>query len=419
MNRVIGRLRDKSGLSYRISPVDSVMEREFLTAFRYQAVWRSDSECAAAPPRVSFPISLWTDDGRTAVGVVLPQLRSVDHVFPIEGLYLEAIILPDYRRRGLGTALLAFAITHYFATLPWLLTIVLPLPVSNREWSEAFLARLGVRRCDCVVRDGIAIDLFETDRAAWLDTGGSRWAGTVSPPMLAKVLATAAPVVYFGSTSSNKLAQYAYLFRCFGLELRRLTHSVALIEPQVEGHGDEHETALVAEPLKDFSRFAERAQIYPFVIEDTMLFIEHFNNDFDDQPMLPGPDTKRWWAALGTEGLLKVMDESHLRRATYVCQLGAILGPSRYEFFRAEVHGHISREARVSAEAERSFPYSNAAYFHSIFIPQGSTRTLAEMEPSEFRRFDYRRRCLQRAFTTLKANARIAHTVQPELPLLK
>jgi inosine/xanthosine triphosphate pyrophosphatase family protein len=214
------------------------------------------------------------------------------------------------------------------------------------------------------------------------------------------------PVLYFGSRSDKKLQQYGYLLRCFGAKLSQAKTLAPLTEPQVEGDGRDSEQALVSEPLKLFSRFTERDKSYPFVVEDTMLFIEHFNEDFKRRPILPGPDTKRWWAALGIDGVLRTMKGSKRRSAIYVCQLGANLAGGTYRYYRAEVQGQIALASRSSPLAEASFPYANPTFFHKIFVPDGSSRTLAEMEPSEFRLYDYRRKCLRDAIPELLANAK-------------
>jgi len=216
------------------------------------------------------------------------------------------------------------------------------------------------------------------------------------------------PTVYFHSGSTRKAIQYQYLFGCYGYALHRSRLAVALTEPQVEGPGASSEIALVEEPLKYLARFAERTQRYPLVVEDTMLFVEHFNLEYDSRPFLPGPDTKRWWDALGDKGLLEMLRGSQRRRALYVCQLGVLRAKGDYRFFRAELSGRVAHEIRSTRHAETNFPRTNATYFHSVFVPDGYESTLAEMDAASFSSVGGSRRCVERAVTSIDGIARPA-----------
>jgi inosine/xanthosine triphosphate pyrophosphatase family protein len=143
-----------------------------------------------------------------------------------------------------------------------------------------------------------------------------------------------------------------------------------------------------------FSRFTALHQLYPIVIEDTMLFLEHFNSFYPQNRVLPGPDTKRWWLALKDKGVIQLMRDSKRRSATYVAQTGISNAPGHYEILRFELNGRISNEVRSNNNTNIGFPFINNTYFHSIFIPEGSNNTLAEMEAIEFSQYDYRRQCL-------------------------
>jgi len=200
--------------------------------------------------------------------------------------------------------------------------------------------------------------------------------------------------IHLATASALKLRQYDFLLEEIGLSVEAVQHVPTLFEPQVDGIGAPNEAALVAEPLKTLSRFAARNDGYPLVVEDTMLFIDHFNREV---PALPGPDTKRWWLALGNTGLLELMTGARCRDARYVCQLGVSTAPADYKVFRVEVPGRIAAKERTSRIARENFPRTNATYFHSVFIPQGARRTFGEMDENEFARFDYRRALVHKA----------------------
>jgi XTP/dITP diphosphohydrolase len=208
--------------------------------------------------------------------------------------------------------------------------------------------------------------------------------------------------IYLATGSALKLRQYDFLLGRIGLSVAGVQHVPTLFEPQVDGTGPSNEAALVAEPLKTLSRFAALHDGYPLVVEDTMLFIDHFNREV---PALPGPDTKRWWLALGNAGLLELMTGSRRRNAKYVCQLGISTAPGDYKIFRIEVLGRIATEERASREALKRFPRTNATYFHPVFVPQGTERTFGEMDEEEFARFDYRRAVVEEAARYLTAAA--------------
>lgn len=218
--------------------------------------------------------------------------------------------------------------------------------------------------------------------------------------------------VFFSTGSAQKLEQYRYLLSEHGLAVEPLRPLRSVHEPQVDGSGPQAETVLVELPLKDLARFAVRGDTFPLVVEDTMLFIEHFNEDWA-RPMLPGPDTKRWWHALGNDGVLRLLDGSGRRRALYVCQLGVLTGRGDYLVFRSEIKGRIANSSRTVSEAWSQFPRSNPTYFHQIFVPSGTDITLAEMMPEQFAAFDYRRIAVNRAATALTQAAR--H--EPQVPL--
>ncbi len=176
--------------------------------------------------------------------------------------------------------------------------------------------------------------------------------------------------------------------------MSELACPVELTEPQIVDASADSELALVRHPLKLVARFLAAGKRTPFLVEDTMLFIEFFNSHYEADAELPGHDVKRWWRQLGTDGVLRLMGSTTLRRAHYVSQLGVYLGRDRYVYARGETHGRIAQHSRVADEALRGVPATSPWFFHSIFVPDGSTRTLAEMDAGEFASFDYRRRAV-------------------------
>lgn len=346
------------------------------------------------------------------VGFLLAYFREESSAHPCRCAYIHRLaVRSDHQRQGVATSVVAFYVEELFLRVPWLLTVSAQ---TNDEPSNEnvlrFYERLGFRRVQRVHYADKTDWLFELSR------DDHRWQGRAAPgyekvslPSSSQWPAPAhypnpffpggdfsgAPQLYFRTGSKEKRDQYRYLLRCFGIELVVPRHTIALAEPQVEGVGDEPEREVVTGPLKLLSRFAAKFETYPVAVEDTMLFVETFNRDFDARALLPGPDTKRWWTALGDEGLLRIMRGSRSRRARYVCQIGVHASRGTYLTYRAEVSGRIALNRAVSDEALAYFPYTNATFFHSVFIPEGAERSLGEMAAEEFARHDYRRQCVR------------------------
>ncbi len=352
------------------------------------------------------------------IGLLLAYFRPAPEAGPIESVYIHRLAVdPRYQLRGIGSALVRFAISKYFAQLRWLLSVTLQtnLGPENRGVMH-FYHRLGFRQVSVVQYPHKKDALLEVDRFRWVH---ANILPTEAPGRAAKDIAsslakdvTGPPIVYFGSSSPQKIEQYTFLLRSFGFELRRARQEVSLVEPQVEGSGLASEELLVVTPLKGFAPFAQRSATYPFMIEDTMLFVEHFNRDFDRGALLPGPDTKRWWQALGVEGLLELMRGSERRRARYVCQLGLNLERGGYRTFRSELPGRIARQIGGSARGSEAFPYTNATFFHRVFIANSQDVPLSELAAVEFQAIDYRRACVVSAIETLRQTSVARPVVQ-------
>jgi inosine/xanthosine triphosphate pyrophosphatase family protein len=211
------------------------------------------------------------------------------------------------------------------------------------------------------------------------------------------------PIIYFATTSDVKLKQYTLIFREIGFELVRAPMiASAFIEPQVDPSQPDSELIVVAHPLRQAARFAEKINCIPYMKEDTMLTIRALSAATSQGAGLPGPDTKSWWRNLGAEGVLRVLKGKRDRTAIFTCHIGAYLGKGQYRFAQASINGQISTVARVSKRAEKDFPRSNPFFFHSIFEPEGSSLTLAEMNGREFQTHDYRRKCAKELCKELK-----------------
>lgn len=405
----------QDGISYTIHPLTRDVADRDATAivaihnlipkvrFQHSDLLRETSSGDERAYLEKWRLSFIVKQGEVIIGLLLAYMRAPAEQHPMFAVYVHRFAIhQDFQRRGIGTQLLAFATAAFFEAAPWLLTV----SIQTNDDSEnshviRMYERLRFRFCYRVTYPEKLDRLLEVSRADHLESGFTipgRYDMTVpelrandvsniSDPFFHRGTNSAA-IAYFGTGSREKREQYRYLLRCYGLQLFPLTRTLKLSEPQVEGEGLGPETALVTVPLKLYSRFAALANTYPVIVEDTMLFIEHFNNEYSQSPILPGADTKRWWRALGATGVLNLMKGSEKRKATYVCQLGVAMRNAKYEYFRFDLHGRVATDVRQSSVAVRDFPYTNATFFHTIFVPDGSDSTLAEMDSSTFVRFD-------------------------------
>lgn len=414
-------IEDRTGARYSVRPATPPLVQAHLseiedlhqsiphTRTRFQDLFHSATSSDGAPYRMRNQLSFLLFDKSRCIGMAISYFREAPHAL-IESVYLHRLAIHgDFRRRGLGTALLKLSINTYLNQLPWLLTITAQTNFeSANEGVMSFYHQLGFRRVGTVAYPDKTDILMEMTRDYW---EACDWRVRQSMgPATADICRSlgkpveGAPFIFFGSTSEAKTAQYEFLLRSVGLRIRSALPVVPLTEPQVEGSGPGPESELVSAPLKGFARFAKLRGSFPLLIEDTMLFIERFNREWPIGAMLPGPDTKRWWQALGIEGLLDLMGETTKRRARYVCQIGVSLGPGDYRFFRSDLDGTIAKEPGLGANAE-PFPYSNSTFFHRVFVADGHSVPLSDLPAIEFQSVDYRRSCLLKALETLRANA--------------
>lgn len=141
-----------------------------------------------------------------------------------------------------------------------------------------------------------------------------------------------------------------------GLELH--TIDLGLPEPQAL------DVAEVAAAKAAAARDALGAPDYPILVEDSGLVFGAWNG-------LPGALTRWFLGTVGNEGLLKMLSAYEDRSARAVCAV-AVAAPDRsVRTFMGEVEGSVSLEPQGSG----GFGWD------PIFVPEGHTRTYAELGP--------------------------------------
>jgi inosine triphosphate pyrophosphatase len=107
----------------------------------------------------------------------------------------------------------------------------------------------------------------------------------------------------------------------------------------------------------------------PVIIEDTKL-------NFSALGKLPGPFIKWFLSELGEEGLCRMLDGYNDRSAT-AGSLMAYYNGTNLHVFEGEIKGRIAKKPRGSG----------GFGWNKIFIPKGTTKTLAQMNETEFKKY--------------------------------
>lgn len=376
-----------------------------------QGLIRSQSTGWTLAGKTDLSVLVFDDALPEPIGLVVAYPHSAGKHHPFDALHVAGTaIAGTHQRVCIGTRTLRTYLADLFAGFPWLLNVSVSAPdTKDDEGLMRFYERVGFKRfatgrCPA-----------EGNRLLWLcqDTFGPQvrealgCGGEMSPPgtsinhwRLGHI--EASPCIFFSTTSEKKYQHFKFLFNCYNIRLDRTRVLPQLIEPQVDSMESIDEIELVRQPLKIASRFIAKSGKVPFLIEDTMLFIEFFNRDYDHCVELPGHDTKRWWHQLGAERLIELMGETRRRRARFVSQIGAFYKREEYLYARGSIEGRIADMPRVSMDAELGAPATSPWFFHQVFIPDGSDLTLAEMDADVFAEFDYRRRCVENLLSTIK-----------------
>jgi len=122
----------------------------------------------------------------------------------------------------------------------------------------------------------------------------------------------------------------------------------------------------------------------PLVVDDSGLFIDSLKG-------FPGPYSSYVYKKIGVQGILKLMERIEDRRACFKTALAAIIPPLE-KVYVGETCGVIADKPR----GDMGFG------FDPIFIPEGSTRTYAEMSIEEKNRYSHRSKAYQLLLGDLK-----------------
>ena len=155
----------------------------------------------------------------------------------------------------------------------------------------------------------------------------------------------------FVTSNENKLREVAEIL---GVDLDRAEVEVPEIQSLDFGE--------VAAAKALTARDVLGAPPYPVIVDDSGLAVGAWGG-------FPGPLTRWLMKSVGNAGLLRMLAAEKDRSARAVCAVAVAYASGSIRVFRGVVHGEISHQPR----GEGGFG------FDPIFVPEGETRTYAEM----------------------------------------
>jgi XTP/dITP diphosphohydrolase len=139
----------------------------------------------------------------------------------------------------------------------------------------------------------------------------------------------------------------------------------------------EIQTSCLDEVVRHKSSQAYEILKCPVMVEDSALIFSAWNG-------LPGALVKWFEKGVGCEGMLRMLEPFEDRSAKAICQV-AVNDGKEIIVAKGEIAGTISRELKGS----------NGFGWDVIFIPDGESRTFAEMSADEKNAVSHRRKAFE------------------------
>lgn len=167
----------------------------------------------------------------------------------------------------------------------------------------------------------------------------------------------------FITTNKHKFEEARVILSEYNIELEHL------VLDYEENHDEDNET-IVRQALKNLASKIDP----PFVIEDTGIFFEAYNN-------FPGALPKFVFNSIGYDGIFRLLDGKD--RSAYFKSIVGYCGPKQEQkIFDGILRGTVTKEVH-NPEKDR-MPYER------IFIPEGKTVTASDMTPEQKNKISHR-----------------------------
>jgi XTP/dITP diphosphohydrolase len=174
--------------------------------------------------------------------------------------------------------------------------------------------------------------------------------------------------IFFATSNLGKLKETKELLLPLGFEVEQLK----VPYPEIQGPS--------LEEVAEFGiKWIQKEEDIKgaVMLEDAGLFIQSLS-DF------PGVYSKFVFTTIGCKGVLRLLEGKDDRSAYFKSIIAYCSPGSSPKIFKGRVDGEIARESK----GEHGFGYD------PIFIPQGETRTFAQMETKEKNQFSHRAHAL-------------------------
>ena len=168
--------------------------------------------------------------------------------------------------------------------------------------------------------------------------------------------------IVFATSNSHKVLEAKTILKEFGIRVR-----------QVQAKGEEIQSDDIAAVASTAARTAARNVGSPLIVEDAGLFVDSLGG-------FPGPYSSYVFSKLGLEGILRLLGDSPNRRAVFRSAVAYCEPESDPRLFEGEVRGWIV----MAPSGIHGFG------FDPIFVPEGLTQTLAEVDIEEKCRVGHR-----------------------------
>ncbi|MFC4077489.1 non-canonical purine NTP pyrophosphatase [Salinithrix halophila] len=183
-------------------------------------------------------------------------------------------------------------------------------------------------------------------------------------------------ILPFATKNEGKLKEAEQVLMPCGIQVTPL--SLELAEP---------DSGSIEEVAREKMRQVMEMGYRRAMVDDAGIFFAAYQQ-------FPGILTKRIFERIGYKGIMKLL-EGETRKVWFEGAVG-VLWDGESAIFSARTSGRLLKMNPSDIQPEPGFP------FNPLFVPDGETRTFAEMKPEEREAYSYRGRALKKAVHWLR-----------------